>query len=859
MVINTFSPDPARRLLRLLLLCSCAFSSLAFADPATIQGRHLVVPRVDMDDLGPVQIRFAIDTGDGISLITDSYSDADPATEVSGEFDTGSGELELYEVQLPSGKRYAALLEMASPDEPDRFVLRSARPLKNSATNNTTGNASDHAALGAVYDANCGNCHGESGLGTQVAPSLISCANCTSFVQLRDYIRDTMPLGNPNACDEACAAGMAEFILSVLNAPKDYIKSIDGLILMSDTGALRKASLQLLGRLPNAAETALVTDDPARGLGRAIDLMMEEEAFLDRVAEIFNLYLLTDKYVSRNSSEGGVRLLNRDDFPDARWFDPEDKEKRGEDYEIVRNNTNDAVAREPLELIKHVVREDRPMSEILTADYLMLSPFSARSYGVEGLAFRDPTDPGEFVEARIAGIPHAGILTSVMFLNRYPSTFTNRNRGRARVVYDYFLDTDILAIEGTRPGNAVDITTAIPTIDNPECSKCHSVLDPVASTFQNWDDRGRYRPSRLSKYGWFTDMESRGFAGKVMPLKGNADSSLQWLAGEIVKDPRFARAMVRIMVRGLTGKEPLATPGEGAPQAEQEAWLSERAILTDIQQAFVADRLNLKTLVREILLSPYWQATGLDSGADPDVHDDTGAISLLGPEQLNKKLSALTGIEWRGSLDNYHKNIGRDWEARLLNRNYYQQIYGGIDSDSVVKPLTEPNGLMGAVQYRMANEMACYAVPNDFLNQKLGRDSEVRLFPFVTMTTQPWDEDGNPDNDGMQRIRQNIRYLHALLLGEERSFDDPEFAFTEDLFLDVLASGQAEIAATEKKWEVNRLPSSCKRHRDLVTGEEMRDEEKDIDNRLMEDPDYTIRSWMAVVAYLLADYRFVYE
>lgn len=844
----------------LLLVVLGGLSTLASGDPATIQGNRLVVPRIDFDDLGPVEVRFAFDTNGGISLFTDSYTDVDADTEIAGTFDTDNGTLEIFEVRLPGGKRYNAVLEMADPNEPDHFLLREVHPLKDDDQQSSTDPLSgDHGAQGDYYDANCASCHGDTGLGTAVAPALVSCTNCTSVTLLADYIRDTMPLGNAVACDEACAAAMADFILAVLNAPAQSVKSIDGLILMSDTEVLRKAALQLLSRLPSAEEIAMVENDPVGGLARAIDHMMDEEAFLDRVADIFNLYLLTDKYLSSNSSEGAVRLLNKDDFPEARWFDPEGKD-RDDDYEIVRNSTNNAIAREPLELIKHVVREDRPMSEILTADYIMLSPYSARSYGVDGLAFSNPDDPAEFVEAKIPGIPHAGILTSTMFLNRYPTTFTNRNRGRARVIFDYFLDTDILAIEGTRPGNAVDISTAVPTVDNPECNKCHSVIDPVASVFQNWDDRGRYRPSRLQRYGWFTDMEARGFAGKAMPLKGNIDSSVQWLAGEIVRDPRFARAMVRIMVRGLTGKEPLLSPGEGAPIAEQKAYLSERAVLSGIQQAFVADNLNLKTLVREIVLSPYWQAKGLTGGADAQVHSDTGAMSLLGPEQLHRKLSALTNIEWRGSLDNYHKSLSNDWDARLLNsRHYFQQIYGGIDSDNVVKPLTDPNGLMGAVQFRMANEMACYAVPNEFLNQQLGREEDNILFPFVTLDTQPLDDDGNVIGANMQLIRKNIRYLHALLLGEERNFDDPEFSYTEALFMDVYKTGQIEIAATEKNWEVIRLPYPCKRNRDLATGEDLKDETTDTDNRLTEDPTYLIRTWMAVVAYLLADYKFVYE
>lgn len=838
-----------------ILLACVLFSSLLFAEPAIIQNNQLVVPRVDFSDMGPVEIRFDINTSDGISLVTDSYIDADPVSELSGIFDEATGSLELFEVRLPGGKSWWAMLEMVSPDDNETFVLRAVQPLTNEEP---APNPDNHDAQGEFYDANCASCHGESGLGTPIAPSLVSCANCNSFIQLQETILDTMPLGNTAACDDSCAADMAQFILAVFNAPDPTIKSIDGIILLSSTQALRKASLQLVNRLPTENEIAMVQDDGDKGLADAVSGMMEEEAFLDRVADIFNLYLLTDKYVSSNSSEGGVRLLNRDDFPNARWFDPEDKE-RGEDYEYIRNSTNNAVAREPLELIKHVVRNNRSMGEILTADYIMLSPNSARSYGVEGLNFNDPDDPGEFVEARIGNIPHTGILTSPMFLNRYPTTFTNRNRGRARVVFDYFLDTDILAIEGTRPGNAVDIDNAVPTVDNPECNKCHSVIDPVASIFQNWTDRGAYRPSRLSRYGWFVDMETRGFNGKTMPLKGNIDSSVQWLAKEIVKDPRFARAMVRIMVRGMTGKEPMLSPGEGAPAELQAAYLSERAVLYDIQQAFEADNLNLKTLTREIILSPYWQADGLSSGADADLHNNTGAVSLLGPEQLHKKLSAVTGIEWRGSLNSYHKHIYSDWEARLLNhRKYFQQIYGGIDSDNVVKPLTDPNGLMGAVQYRMANEMACYVVPNEFLNQKLDQEEDNKLFPFVTMDTLPLDEQGNTIASNMQLIRQNIRYLHALLLGEERNYDDPEFSYTEDLFLEVFETGRIEIAATEKNWEVIRLPSACKRYYDLTTGEDLR-QEGGPDNSLQEDPDYIIRSWMAVVAYLLADYKFVYE
>jgi hypothetical protein len=185
----------------------------------------------------------------------------------------------------------------------------------------------------------------------------------------------------------------------------------------------------------------------------------------------------------------------------------------------------------------------------------------------------------------------------------------------------------------------VDISTPIPTIDNPLCSKCHSVLDPVASLFQNWDYKGRYRPARLDD-GWYTDMEQRGFNVEIMPLAGNVDSSVQWLGGKIASDPKFPRAVVRVLVNGLNGKEPLAAPGEGASQEEVDAFIAERALFNELQARFVEDNFNLKTLVLELVMSPYWRAEGLAYGADAIAHSATSSQYLLSLEELDRKIEA---------------------------------------------------------------------------------------------------------------------------------------------------------------------------------------------------------------------------
>ena len=122
--------------------------------------------------------------------------------------------------------------------------------------------------------------------------------------------------------------------------------------------------------------------------------------------------------------------------------------------DLVNDRAIDAVAREPLELIKYIVKNDLPLTELVTANYTMVNPYSAMVYGVSA-AQRDATfddDPAndltEFHPIQIAGTgqnnlrisggggyPHAGILSMPVMLVRYPSSTSNQQRTRgARVV-----------------------------------------------------------------------------------------------------------------------------------------------------------------------------------------------------------------------------------------------------------------------------------------------------------------------------------------------------------------------------------------------------------------------------------------
>ena len=208
-----------------------------------------------------------------------------------------------------------------------------------------------------------------------------------------------------------------------------------------------------------------------------------------------------------------------------------------------------------MELIAHVAMNDRPYTEILTADYIMANPWAAEGYGAR-TRFEDSEDVHEFKPSRIVSYyregegfvsefnrallggstrivdrgplrtdyPHAGILNTTSFLLRYPTTATNRNRARSRWTYYHFLGLDIekSASRTTDPVALAD--TNNPTMHNPACTVCHTVLDPVAGTFQNYGDDGFYKDQWAAWTRWtgFTRKKSEGRSAQSKPNPGRA-------------------------------------------------------------------------------------------------------------------------------------------------------------------------------------------------------------------------------------------------------------------------------------------------------------------------------------------------
>lgn len=629
-----------------------------------------------------------------------------------------------------------------------------------------------------------------------------------------------------------------------------------GVQMSTPTETLRKASLSLVGRLPTDAEVAAVEQGGIGALDPILDKMMTEEAFYTRLKEIYNDIFLTDRYLE---NEDAVNLLNDVDYYNPKWYngmtDPAETaaniEKYGarnfdDYYNRMRAWTNRGVAREPLELVAHIVRENRPFTEVLTANYIMVNPFSAKAFMLTDVTFKNDADPNEFIEAKIPTIPHAGFLTSPMFLNRYPTTDTNRNRARARRIYEFFLGTDILKT-AEQPIDQTIITEVNPTMNSVACTGCHSVMDPMAGTFRQFDDRARYDPMKPP----LDDMRPPGFGGEKVPYE-KLPQALQWIGPRIANDPRFALSAAYTIFTGMTGQAPPIAPTDTtSPDFEKEfdSYLAIYSEFSKIAHDFKGSNFDLKVVFKEIIKSPYYRA----KNSKPLTKDQQSQLSTLGmgrfltPEQLHRKIWAVTGYPWRprafedGGWSNDY----------LVIRDQYRMLYGGIDSNDVVKRVTTPNGIMANIAERMSNEMACRVVPREFW-----KSAEERvLFPHVELTFEPEDKNGFPVEPAVVAIKKNIKHLHERILGEKLPDGHPEIERTYKLFLETYREGIKGMSdpMQEAKYP-EQLEGPCRVENDFWTRAPLPDEDK-----LTQDPNYVIRSWMTVTSYLLSDYQFLYE
>lgn len=708
---------------------------------------------------------------------------------------------------------------------------------------------------------------------------------------------------NPTACSKDVVAYKVLYMVNEY----DYART------------LRRAKIALTGKIPTKGEETQVIEKGRVGFLSVLDSIMKTDEFYDRLRELFNDVIHTDNYLydpNLNRYFDAYGQLNENLYPSRDWFlgfnatsydasisataglikncpfgvdESTRPDKLGCLRRRLRDYTNFGIAREPIEIMVDVVKNEQPFHKILTVPYTLVNAFSARAYGLsledkrvfpdsalieqydEKKFFRvqlyqDELDPIAFrfekkQPIRKIAIPHSGLLTTQVFLARYPTSRNNVNRHRSNFYFLFFLDTNILTL--AQQLDAFGDQEDNPTLTNPTCAVCHTVMDPVAGLFKNYR-RGNYyvHESWFHDKDWvrggnfrYTEMRPPGMSEEnTLPVSRSGDS-LRWLGEQTGKDPRFVKAIVKMMFFALIGREPMKRPSnvdrppnisntdwESMFQKLNQAYLLQDRNIQEFEKSFVESNYNLKSLIKDIILSPYFRASNARNFVSNDVRlRDIGINRMLSPEQLNRKISSVMGFSW-------NPGWGADY---LMNR--YRFLYGGIDSRNVLNRPEQPSGIMVNIQNRMANQMACKAVVLDFTFLDHSRRN---LLPLVETTYVP-DKDGVEYPQAKKKIKDNIKYLHKLILGEYLPDDDPELERTYQLFYLTLREARGTISGMPG-WAANDQ-NNTKDNSDLKCMKYFGANIPQGRVSISKDPNFTIRAWQAVVAYLLSDYRFVYE
>jgi len=615
-------------------------------------------------------------------------------------------------------------------------------------------------------------------------------------------------------------------------ALKSSGKLFDAVQMISDTQLLRRVTLSLAGRLPTVQERADVAQRGTAAFNEVLDRVMDEAAFYDRLKEGFNDILLTV-----GIEDNAETILSYDHFEKTRlWYQnhdlgevPKEMQERTR-WELARVY-REALLREPYELIAHIVRNDKPFTEIVTADYIMVSPYTSRGYGIYDEIkerFKNPDDPFEFVPAKLKALtgrngktqesptgfyPHAGLLSTFHYLRRYPSTETNRNRLRARMIYQHWLGVDVMSLAPrSTDATAVGAAYEIPTMQAADCVVCHKIVDPISGVFQDYDFEGHLGPR---KEGWYQDMFEAGFEKESMPASERWRAA-QWLGERLVADPRFAIAVVEHVYYILFGRKVMLPPTDiDDPYFTQRrcAYRAQRMLIETTAELFGESGYNLKEVFKSLIRSDFYRADGLNTAEERPERlaelDDIGVVRLLSPEQLERKVAAIFGKPW-----------GRLNDSLAI-------LYGGIDSIAVTERNMDPSGAIGAVQRMLANDVACEHVAADFRRDAVERN----LFPAIEPNVVP----GTDDSE--RTIRAAIVHLHERLLGYEDAPDSPRVDQTFRLFDGIIRQAkQTEGLEPRESYYCGGR-----------------------DDYRSEDPHFTLRAWRAVVTYLLRQQAFLYE
>jgi hypothetical protein len=269
---------------------------------------------------------------------------------------------------------------------------------------------------------------------------------------------------------------------------------------LSDIELASRLSFFLWNSIPDEALIDLAArgrlSDPAI-LDRQVKRMLADARAVDALATDFAAQWLNLRRV-------GEVIVDPDRYPN---FDA---------------NLLESFQRETELFIASSVREDRPLSELLDADYTFVNERLARHYGIPGIygsRFRRARIPNRNERGGLLG--HGGLLAATS----YPDRTSPVLRGKWLLDNIFGLpipppppgvDTNLDNRPGQAPKSIRERLTQHRT--NPACANCHSVIDPLGFALENFDVLGGWRT--IDETGH--DVDAEGTTANGAPVNGFA-------------------------------------------------------------------------------------------------------------------------------------------------------------------------------------------------------------------------------------------------------------------------------------------------------------------------------------------------
>lgn len=425
---------------------------------------------------------------------------------------------------------------------------------------------------------------------------------------------------------------------------------------------LRRISLDLRGTLPTTADLDAVEADPGK------------------------LRVLAEGYINSDAFEERFTSLLAE-----RWHTVLDIYEVGPiDYGLGIERSDEfahAVGEEPLRLIAHVVHQNLPWSEVVTADYTMAAPILIDLWPMQPVDGEEPKASGWRKARYTDGRPAAGVLATNGFYWRYVTNVSNKSRGRVAAISRLLLCTDILArpvqFERTQ---AIDPEEAIRT--EPACVTCHVTVDPLAASMFGFWWTIQYNPYEMQSYHPERERLGPVLLDTEPGYYGTTTGGLVDLGHYLSEDPRYSRCAAESMAEQLW-KRPVG--------------FDDHAEIDALRQEFEAGGGLPQPLLLDVLEAESYKVGSFSDEASEATRATEVPVRLLSPNQQRLLLAELTGMVW--TQDGYTQ-LENDQEG-------VRNLAGGVDGYTVTSPQSTPGLTWVLVNKRAAQAGAWSLVQRD--------------------------------------------------------------------------------------------------------------------------------------------------